>query len=150
MKIKIVKQIDDNMQDNEIKIVIKSNKETEKVKEIIKHIENFNNDKILVHKGYKSLFINYKDILLFYSENKNNYCRAKKEVYQVKNKLYELENVENFIRISKKCIVNINMVKCFDMSKTGKITVVLNDGTEENVSRRRIGNLLKYLESRSI
>lgn len=73
MKIKIVKQIDDNMQDNEIKIVIKSNKETEKVKEIIKHIENFNNDKILVHKGYESFFINYKDILLFYSENKNNY-----------------------------------------------------------------------------
>lgn len=150
MKIKIVKQIDDNIQDNEIKVVIKSNKETEKVKEIIKHIENLNNDKILVHKGYEGFFINYKDILLFYSENKNNYCRTKKEVYQVKNKLYELENIEDFIRISKKCIVNINMVKCFDMSKTGKITVVLNDGTEENVSRRRIGNLLKYLESRSI
>ena len=52
MKIKIVKQIDDNIQDNEIKVVIKSNKETEKVKEIIKHIENLNNDKILVNKGY--------------------------------------------------------------------------------------------------
>lgn len=150
MKVNIVKQIDNNLKDNEVKIILKANKDMDKLNKIINYIKNFDNSKILVHKDYESFFINHKDIILFYSENKNNYCKTNKEVYRIKSKLYELENITDFIRISKKCIVNVNSVKYFDMSQTGKIVVILNDGTEENVSRRRIRNVLKYLESRSI
>ena len=50
----------------------------------------------------------------------------------------------------KKCIININYVKSFNTSQTGKIVVALIDGTEENVSRRRIRDLLDFLENRSL
>ena len=63
--------------------------------------------------------IDYNDIMLFYSENRNNYCKtSNNEIYQIKSKLYELENLKDFIRISKKCIVNINFIKCFNTEKS--------------------------------
>ena len=95
--------------------------------------------------------INIKDIILFYSDKKNNYCRTKDGEYKVKNKLYELEKQSyNFVRISKSCIVNIEHVKSFDVKQTGTIIVKLDDNTTEIVSRRKIKDVMNYLEERSI
>ena len=150
MKFNIIEQIDPNMKEDEINIIIKSKKETEDVKRIIHYINNYNDDKINAIKNYKNILIDYKDIWLFYGENKNNYCKTKDGIYRIKRKLYELETRKDFIRISKKCLVNINYVKCFDTSQTGKIIVRFYDETEEYVSRRKIKNVLAYLEDRSI
>lgn len=151
MKFNIIEQFDNNLKDNEFSIVIKANKNNNKAKDIIKYIKNYDNDKVLVHKGYETFMIDYKDIILFYSENKSNYCKTYKGIYKIKSKLYELENTnKDFIRISKRCIININYVKCFDRSQTGKIIVILFDGTEENVSRRKIRDVLDFLEDKSI
>ena len=88
----------------------------------------------------------------FYSNGKNNYCKTvDNKTYKIRSKLYEIENIDDsFIRISKKCIVNVNFVKCFDMGETGKIIVKLYDDTEEKVSRRRIKDVLKFLEDKSL
>lgn len=150
MKINITKQIDHNLENDEIDIVLKANKFNSEVKKIINYIKNYDNNKVLVHKGYESFMIDYKDIILFYSKGKSNYCKTSNETYRIKSKLYELENLNDFIRISKSCIININFVKCFNTSQTGKIIVILYDGTEENVSRRRIRAVLDFLDNRSI
>ena len=151
MKLIINKQEDNNLSDNAINIILKFNKKNIEVSDLIDYINKYNKKKILVHKGYESFMIDYKKIILFYSENKNNYCKTRDEVYRIKNKLYELENVNHdFIRISKRCIININYVKSFNTSQTGKIIVVLVDGTIENVSRRRIRDVLDFLDDRSI
>ena len=94
----------------------------------------------------------YKNIILFYSNGKNNYCKTvDNKTYKIRSKLYEIENIDDsFIRISKKCIVNANFVKCFDMGETGKIIVRLYDDTEEKVSRRRIKDVLNFLEDKSL
>ena len=41
-------------------------------------------------------------------------------------------------------------IEKFDISETGKIVVKLDDCTEQVVSRRKTGNIMKYLDDRRI
>lgn len=153
MKINIIKN--NNLDDNEIVLDIQHSdnyKELKKLVDYINHYElNYNNKVIVMDDNYSLLEIDYADIVMFYSDKKNNYCVVKDKRYRVKSRLYELEKINiDFIRISKNCIVNINHVKKFDMSETGKIVVKLDDNTEQNVSRRRTSEIMEYLESRRI
>ncbi len=152
MKLRILKVENEDIKKDEIEIVFKFNKEnSDEVNEIISSLNDTNNNKIMGYANYKVYMIDYKDIFQFYSENKNVYCKTNEQTYRINKKLYELENINSdFIRISKSCIININHVDYFDTSTTGKIIVELNDGTKENVSRRRIKDLLNFLEDKSI
>jgi len=95
--------------------------------------------------------INVSEIIVFYGEDKNIFCRTKEGSYRVKEKMYYLEeNLSNkdFIRISNSAIININQVKCFNTSIIGKIIVKFKDGTEENVSKRKTAEIMKFLKER--
>ena len=95
--------------------------------------------------------IDVKDVILFFSEEKNNYCRTKEGVYRIKEKLYSLEenlSQNDFIRISNSAIININNVKCFNTSIIGTIIVKFKDETEEKVSSRRVSDVMKFLKNR--
>ena len=117
----------------------------------IKKYETYSNTVIVSNEDYTMVEIKYDDILLFYSNKKNNYCKTKEGIYKIKIKLYEIEQENiNFIRISKSCIVNINHVIKFDFSETGKIIIVLDDLSEEIVSRRKTRDIMKYLDNRRI
>lgn len=52
------------------------------------------------------------------------------------------------MRISKNCIVNINHIKNFDSSYTGNIKINLDDGSTQVVSRRKIKDVLFFLDER--
>lgn len=92
------------------------------------------------------------DVILFFSEEKNNFCKTKDGIYKIKEKLYYLEEMlstKDFIRISNSSIININHVKCFNTSIIGKIVVKFKDGTEESVSKRKTAEIMKFLRDRS-
>lgn len=96
--------------------------------------------------------INVSDIILFFSEEKNNFCKTKDGIYRIKEKLYYLEEMlspKDFIRISNSAIININHVKCFNTSIIGKIIVKFKDGSEESVSKRKTSEIMKFLKDRS-
>lgn len=95
--------------------------------------------------------INVSDIIVFYGEDKNIFCRTKDGSYRVKEKMYYLEEnlpSKDFIRISNSAIININQVKCFNTSIIGKIIVKFKDGTEENVSKRKTAEIMRFLKER--
>lgn len=95
--------------------------------------------------------IDVKDIIVFFSEEKNNFCRTKDGIYRIKEKLYNLEEIlsnKDFIRISNSAIININNVRCFNTSIIGSIIVKFKDGTEEKVSKRRVSDVMKFLKNR--
>lgn len=152
MGIRISEKINTNIKSNEINIIIEANSKNKETEKIFDYIANYKTNKVIVTEDYKSFYIDYKNIILFYSNGKSNYCKTvNNKTYKIRSKLYEIENIDdNFIRISKKCIVNVNFVKCFDMSETGKIIVKLYDDTEEKVSRRRIKDVLNFLEDKSL
>ena len=138
-----------NTFENEVNILIE-NTDNIDINDFINYINTYNN-KIIVSQDNEKLQINFNDIILFYSDKKNNYCRTKKGDYKIKNKLYEIENYSKYlIRISKSCIVNINHVLSFDMGETGKIIIKLDDNTNEIVSRRKIKDVMRFLDERGI
>lgn len=153
MKINIKKN--NALEDNEIILDIQHSENNQNLKQLIDYINHYelkyNNKVMVMDDDYSLLEIEYNDIIMFYSDKKNNYCITNNKRYRVKSRLYELENISvDFIRISKNCIVNIRHVKKFDISETGKIVVILDNDTEQIVSRRKTAEIMKYLESRRI
>lgn len=107
---------------------------------------------IIAMQNNDIFIINVTDVIVFFSEEKNNFCRTKDGIFKIKEKLYYLEDVlpsKDFIRISNSAIININHVKCFNTSIIGKIIVKFKDGNEESVSKRRTSEIMKFLKDRS-
>ena len=138
----------------ETEIIINAPERTEEVQIIEKELLEKSSKvlkQIIGEQGNDIFIINTKDIICFYSEDKNNYCRTKDGTYRVKEKMYYLDdtlNKDKFIRISNSTIVNIDKIKCFNTSIIGRIVVKFNDNTEVNVSRRRTSEIIKFLKER--
>ena len=111
----------------------------------------------LLSKNYKSIkqiiamqnndifIINVSDVIIFFSEEKNNFCKTKEKLYYLEEALPS----KDFIRISNSSIININHVKCFNTSIIGKIIVKFKDGNEESVSKRKTTEIMRFLKDRS-
>lgn len=154
MKINLSSKTSNVINNDEINIIIESSNQNNEIKKFIKYINDYelnSNRKVIVSKDYELLEIEFEEIILFYSDKKNNYCRTRNGEYKIKSKLYEIEKMDiNLIRISKSCIINVNHVENFYVGETGKIIVRLDDKTEEIVSRRKLRDVMNYLNERSI
>ena len=149
MNIHINKTINKQMNDEEININIEIARDDEEVTDIIDYIKQYSNKKIVVYDGYNIVLIDIKDIIYFYSEGNYNFCKTKEKRYRVKNKLYEIEKKSNdFLRISKSCIINIEQVQSFDIGTNRNIVIRFNDDSEQYVSRRKIREVMDYLDER--
>lgn len=153
MKIKISTNIDNNLNDEEIEIIINASSNSDILDKVIKNIQSIsdNIDTVVGSKENNFSIINVQDVICFYSNEQNNYCKTKNGEYRIKKKLYELEeslDKNSFIRISNSCIVNIKFIESFDLSKIGNIVIKLLDGSTEDVSKRRISSIMKFLRER--
>ena len=150
MKFNIEKNVKSNMKKDKINIILQFNSENKEIEKFIKYLEKYNNS-VLVQKDYSLKEIFYSDIIFFFSKDKSNYCQTSKDTYKIKSRLYEVERLSSdFIRISRNCIINIEHIKKFDVSKTGKIQVILDNEISMEVSRRRIRDVLDFFDERMI
>lgn len=150
MEINIEQKVNTNFNHNQIAIKIEHNSSKQEIRKIINYINHYRNE-IIVKKEKELIKIPYEDTIMFYSKGKDNYCKTYENEYKIKSKLYELEKQnQDFIRISKKCIVNFNHVIGFDMSKMGKIMIKLDNKEIAEVSRRRVKDVMDYLDERRI
>ena len=151
MNINISKSINKLLKKDEVNINIEIAENCEEIENIIKYINEFDKRKIAVFDGYNVVQINNEEIMYFYSDGNYNFCKTKNKEYRVKNKLYEIDKMSNnFLRISKGCIININQVKSFDVGENRNIIVRFYDGSEQFVARRKIKEVMNYLDERMI
>ena len=151
MNIHIKKSINQRLNKDEININIEFSENCNEIENIIEYINKFEKRKMAVFDGYNIIQINVQDIIYFYSDGNYNFCKTNNKEYRVKSKLYEIEKISNdFIRISKGCIINIKQVKSFDIGKNRNIIVKFNDDSEQYVSRRKIKEVMNYLDERMI
>ena len=150
MNINVNKKKNEELEKNEINVFLEYPEDIN-IDNFVKYIKKYDTQKVLVKQDNEYIQIDYQDIILFYSDKKYIYCKTKNKEYKINNSLSKIENEENdFIRISKSCMINIKYLDSFDMGETGIIVVKLKDGTEEIVSRRRVKEILKYIKERSI
>lgn len=153
MKIKVRTNISSEFQ--EIEVCINAPEKNEEVQRLENELlsRNVNVIKQIIAMRNNDIFIiNVSDVIMFFSEEKNNFCKTKDGIFLIKEKLYYLEDVlpsREFIRISNSTIINIKHVKCFNTSIIGRIVVKFKDGNEENISRRRTAEIMKFLKDRS-
>ena len=151
MNININKSINKSLNKDEININIEFPENYNEIENLIEYIKEFDKRKIAVYDGYNIVQIKVEDIMYFYSDGNYNFCKTNNKEYRVKNKLYEIDKVSNdFVRISKGCIINIKQVKSFDIGENRNIIVKFNDDSEQYVERRKIKEVMNYLDERMI
>ena len=152
MDIKVRTNISNEFQNIEVYInAPERNEEVQKIETQLLSIQEKSIKNIVGMQNNDIFLINISDVIVFFSEEKSNYCKTKEGVYKIKEKLYYLEDElpkKDFIRISNSTIININHVKCFNTSIIGKIVVKFKDGTQENVSKRKTSDIMSFLKNR--
>ena len=137
----------------EVEIIVNAPNMTTEIQSLIDYITKTVNGirEIVGVRENQLSIINIEDIICVYSEEKNTFCRTQNGVYKIKQKLYEIEDlfpINEFIRISNSCIVNLKYVECFDVGTIGRMVVKLKDGKQEEVSKRKISEIMKILRKR--
>lgn len=87
---------------------------------------------------------------IFYVEAVNNktFLYGEARVYESKLKLYELEEMlytNDFLRVSKSLIINLNKLKSFTPTFSGRLEAVLTNGERVTISRQYVGVLKERL-----
>lgn len=140
--------IDINENYDEFTLVIKAPEMTEEITELMTKLKNNSNKNIIGRIEQKLHILNYKDILVFYSEGQKIYADTMNGTYEVKQKLYEIEErlvEKSFVRISKFAIANINKIKNIEMFFNGSLVVNFINGKQEMISRRYVSKVKEYL-----
>lgn len=108
MNININKLLNNKLKKDELNINIEIAENNEDIEKLIEYIKEFETRKLVVYDGYNMIQINIQDIMFFYSDGNYNFCKTKDKEYRIKSKLYEIDKKSNdFLRISKGCIINI-------------------------------------------
>lgn len=149
-----------------MKFTLKQDKNLDKDEFIIKH----NGDSETIAKLYDFLlnqskqvtslnlskdeieyYIDVKDLIFFETSDSDIYAHTQNQALKCKYKLYELEEIlpDNFTRVSKSCIVNINYIYSITRSLSSpRLIKFKNTSKEVYVSRRYLSNLKILLEKR--
>jgi two-component system LytT family response regulator len=107
------------------------------------------NNRLIVKDGRQILIIDVDEI--DWVESAGNYVRlhAKDEVHQMRSTLTSLEgrlDPDQFLRIHRSIIVNINQVKQIAPNPHGEAAIILRDGTRLNLSRGYRPRIERFLE----
>ena len=124
MNIHINRSVNKELEKNELNINIESSENNNEVVNLIEYIKEYSNNKIVVYDGYNMIQVSINEIMYFYSEGNYNFCKTKDKEYRVKSK------------------------KSFDIGENRNIIVRFNDNSEQFVSRRKIKEVMNYLDER--
>ena len=124
----------------EAEVIIRTPVVDEEINKLVERINKNDKNIINVNLGNKIILLEPFDIVRIFSGEKKVFVKTNNETYTIKQALYEIEQnlPRNFVRISGSEIINISMVKDFDLSFTGSIFVNFKNGDKTNVSRRFI------------
>jgi DNA-binding LytR/AlgR family response regulator len=125
----------------EPKIIILTDKMTDEITEIIKHLSESTVDSLAVFSHRGVVIVSCKEIIRIFTEKQKVYVQTLDNIYTIRMRLYELEaKLDNkwFVRISHSEIVNIKMITNMDISISGTIGVSLEGGMKTYASRRYV------------
>lgn len=134
----------------EPEVFIRYGRMTEKVKYIERVVRAAGKD-IKCRKGNQSVWVNASDIYYIESVDKKTFVYGETEIYRSEQRLYQLEEElaeKGFVRVSKFCVVNINMLESICSLKNSRMEATLKNGERVNVTRKYLTEIRKCLEER--
>lgn len=132
----------------EPKVIVFTDKMTEEISGIVRMLSEAEPQMLTGIKEENVKILEPNDILKIYSAGGKVYAVTDSDEYVVRRRLYELEELlkgKPFARISNSEIINLRKVKNFDLSFSGTICVMMNNGTSTYVSRRYVSRIKEVL-----
>lgn len=149
---KITIEIDENIENSEL--IIKCNKIDNTIQKIQEAVSNLtaNSENLVFYKADNEYYFALSQILFFESsENNKINAHTVDDIYEIKYKLYELEEIlpNNFVRISKSTIANIDYIFSISKSVTSSSLIQFNKSHKQvYISRFYYKNLKQKLSER--
>ncbi len=140
MKIKV----ETNPTINETEVHIICEEVTNNVEKIIS-VLNAMNQKLIVKKKGETVLLEYNSVLYLDTVDKKIFVYTKDDIYETVMRLYEVEEREEFLRISKSCVINLMEVQSLKSEFDRKIRVTMSNQEELIASRQYAAELKKRL-----
>ncbi|MDN2453813.1 LytTR family DNA-binding domain-containing protein [Lactobacillus sp. UCMA15818] len=147
MKIRV--EIDEAVEETEV--VIRAARQTDDIKKLYEEISRkVINKKIKLFQGIAEFHISSSNILFFETDERSVNAHTKTDLFETHLRLYELEKLlpQNFMRISKSAIINLDEVYTLTRSLTGNLVAFHESYKQIYVSRKYFKDVKKRLESR--
>ena len=129
-------------------VVIYTDKVTEEIQTLVRRLSQDAPQVIVGFQDDEAVILAQENILRVYAEGGKVFAEAIDGRYSLRLRLYELEerlDAKRFVRISNAEIVNLNLVRGFDLSFTGTICVRMKNDTVTYVSRRYVAKIKQVL-----
>ena len=128
--------IDDRLEE---KVVIYAHSRTQLV-EGIERLVNEREEYVLGHTDGSIYKLMPEEIYCVTVEDGKIYAVTSDERYRIKERLYEVENDwgRGFLKINQSCLINVKKIERFESSIGGALSVVLDNGYKDYISRRQI------------
>lgn len=147
---KMTVNIIENADVKEVKITIECCKVDDGILQLLNSIKKYEdrNKKLIGISNEETYCIDKKDILYFESVDRKTFCYTADGIYETAMKLYEIEEQftsDDYMRISKSAIVNLNNIKSIRPDFGGRILATMENGEKIYISRQYVSVLKKKL-----
>lgn len=121
-----------------LQVIIKCQKVNEEVIRLKSYINRFRG-LLTAKRDHETVFVELSEVLYFESVDNRTFVYTSDEVMEIKHRLYELEEMlppEDFFRISKSQIMNINRVKTLAPGFNRTLLATMTNGEQVYISRK--------------
>ena len=130
-------------------VVINSDELTPEIAELAREIAAFGNGRnvIIGNLDERMVIIEPEKIVLIRVESEKVYVVTEDETYRVGKRMYELLEVlgKEFMQVSKSAAINLSYLKSVEPTFNGIMLLHMKNGEKENISRKYVPVLRKYL-----
>jgi len=136
---------------NDPKVIIRTNRITPEIDNIVHTIQNCMDAQyamITAYDGDTMVLLSQREIIRVYNENRKLIVQTDHGSFIIRKTLTEIESILNpgrFLRISRSEIINLYKVSAFDFSLSGTIHVHFDNGSSTWVSRRYVRSIQEIL-----
>lgn len=141
-------KLENEKERTELEVLIRYNEKLHKVKKIEQMLRSVD-CKIPCNKEKKEFWVAGADIYYIESVDKHSFVYCENEVYETELRLYQLEEelaAFGFVRISKSCLVNIQVLQSIKPLLNSRLEAVLINGEKLTVTRKYIHAIRAALE----
>ncbi len=126
-------------QNHEEEVFIYAHRKTKRIEEIERFVLS-EEPELLGYSGSDIVKLTLSEIDCFTIRDSKVFAMTQHESYQMKKPLYQLEKLadERFLKINQSCLANMKKIKKFDVSLSGALVVIFENGYRDYVSRRRL------------
>ena len=132
----------------ETSVVICTNKVNDEIQQLVRKLSQDAPQVIVGFLEDEAVILTQEEILRVFAEGGKVFAETKSARFVLRLRLYELEerlDAKRFVRISNAEIINLGMVRGFDLSFAGTICVRMKNDAVTYVSRRYVSKIKQVL-----